>query len=223
MPQPACSPSRSRSLRSARCRPTISSSRDCQTTGARSRATVTPATFLRVVREAHWRDRPAAALAERDGASILHGARGEVGHGDDVELAERILDAEVLVVERQLLFSGLERERRSGARLSGVEQTRIGMPSDAPSRQTKSPTSIADEVGRHLRRASRTSTCACRGSGPGVSESCLPLEIAVSPASTISDDVEGRLVGRLVERRKRAPRIGRLHLRDGVASGRLPC
>ena len=38
----------------------------------------------------------------------------------------------------------------------------------------------------------------------------------MSPVVDHQRDVEGRLVGGLVERRERAPRIGRLHLRDGV-------
>ena len=49
-----------------------------------------------------------APLAKDDGAHVLHRAGREVRYGDDVELPERIPDAEVFVVEGELLLGCLE-------------------------------------------------------------------------------------------------------------------
>ena len=68
--------------------------------------------------------------------------------------------------------------------MSGVEQTRIGMPSDEPSRQTKSPTSSATRYDDIFGVRANVTVC-LPGSGPGVSFVTLPFEIAVSPASTV--------------------------------------
>ena len=81
-------------------------------------------------------------LAERDRADVFHRAGGEVEYADDVELAERIFDAEVVVVELQLLRRRFEREARELA-LVRRRADADGHASDAPSRQAKSPTSSA--------------------------------------------------------------------------------
>src|SRR5262245_60221964 len=64
---------------------------------------------------------------------------------------------------------------------SGVAQMRIGTPSDAPSRHWKSPTASATRyddiftVGENF--------IVCFDPGPGVSDTSLPFEIAMSPRS----------------------------------------
>ena len=73
---------------------------------------MTPATRLRAPTDARSRIDEQQPLAEGDRAGVLHRAGGEVGDADDVELAERVLDAEVVVEERELLLGRLERERR---------------------------------------------------------------------------------------------------------------
>jgi hypothetical protein len=55
------------------------------------------------------------------------------GDADDVEFAEGVFDAEVLVVEGELLLRA-SRANPVRASLSGVEQTRMTVPSDAPER-----------------------------------------------------------------------------------------
>ena len=99
--------------------------------------------------------------------------------------------------------------------MSGVAQMRIGMSSAAPSRHLKSPTAIATRYDDIFGDVENFIVC-CVGAGPGVSDSTLPLEIAVSPRSIVSVTREGRLERRLVEAGKRAARVGRLELRHGV-------
>ncbi len=49
-------------------------------------------------------------LSKRDRGGVLHGACGEIRHANHVQFAEGILDAEVAVVEGELLFGRLERK-----------------------------------------------------------------------------------------------------------------
>ena len=137
------SPSTWRSLRSARCRPTTSSSPGRRTTGApsRGRARRRCACGRRATRPCGSTSRSRFAIENRGG--VFHGAGREVGHGDDVELAERIFDGEVAVVERQDLLRRVERDAAELLLAFGVAQMRIGMSSAAPSRHSKSPTAIA--------------------------------------------------------------------------------
>ena len=68
------------------------------------------ATLLRASSDARVGIDEQQPLAEGDRARVLHRAGREVRHRDDVELAERVLDAEVVVVEGELLFRCLERD-----------------------------------------------------------------------------------------------------------------
>ena len=70
--------------------------------------------------------------------------------------------------------------------LSAVEQTRIGVPSAAPVRQTKSPTIMATRYVDIFGVVANFSVC-LPASGPGSSDSTAPFEMAVSAASTMSE------------------------------------
>src|SRR6266550_1918355 len=73
---------------------------------------------------------------------------------------------------------------RPRSRLSGVAQIRIGMPPFAPSRHLKSPTAIATRYEDIFGDVANFMVC-CVIAGPAVSDSTLPLEIAVSPRSIV--------------------------------------
>src|SRR4051794_33719800 len=62
---------------------------------------------------------------------------------------------------------------------------RIGTPSAAPSRQRKSPTAMATRYDDILGVGANTIVC-CVTAGPGVSESTLPFETAMSPRSRVT-------------------------------------
>ena len=100
--------------------------------------------------------------------------------------------------------------------MSGVAQTRTGMPSPRPSMHSKSPTASATRYVDIFGVVSNVIGVMAGGSrrvgdngavGDGV--------IAV-----VDDrgEREGGLERRLVERRKHPPRVGRFELRDGVAA-----
>ena len=74
---------------------------------------------------------------------------------------------------------------RARSRLSGVAQMRIGMLSAAPSRHLKSPTVIATRYDDIFGVVENFIVC-CVIAGPGVSDSTLPFEMAVSPRSIVS-------------------------------------
>ena len=90
-------------------------------------------------------------LAEGDRAGVLHRARGEVRDRDDVELAERVLDAEVVVVEGELLLGGLERKRGQSElvrRRAHADRRAVGRARPAD----EVADDHGDEIRRHLRR-----------------------------------------------------------------------
>src|SRR5262245_18676712 len=74
---------------------------------------------------------------------------------------------------------------RPRSRLSGVAQMRIGIPSAAPSRHLKSPTAIATRYDDIFGVGANTMVCWV-GAGPGVSDTTLPFEIAMSPRSMVT-------------------------------------
>ena len=112
---------------------------------------------------------PQKALAERDGADVLHGARIEVGHDDLVVLSEWVGDTEVVLKEIEALTGwnepvlridgvrdGCPREEPqgdfAGRRLpapivAGVQRVDIGTD---PGRRRKRPGSTVAEV-RNIR------------------------------------------------------------------------
>src|SRR5579864_7481750 len=67
----------------------------------------------------------------------------------------------------------------------GTVQTRIGIPSAAPDLHTKSPTIMAIRYVDIFGEGENVSVC-FPSPGPGVSETILPFEIAVSPLSITS-------------------------------------
>ena len=156
-------------------------------------------------------------LAEGDGAGVLHRPGGEVGDADDVELAEGVGDAEVVVEELHLVFGGLQRE--------GGELVLVGRGADAnrrssaatPSRHTKSPTSSATRyVDIFGVRAKVTRVLARFGPGR-VGELAAVGDRRVGGVDH-QRDVEGGLLRRLVERREGAARVGGLHLAHRVVA-----
>ena len=125
-------------------------------------------------------------LAIEDRAGVLHRARCEVRHGDDVELLERILDRVVAVVVLDDLAASTRARTPVSPFLSGVEQTRIGMPSAPPAMHSKSPTASATRYVDIFGVVSNCDACACLRRDPGVSETTAPFEIAVSPLSMMA-------------------------------------
>src|SRR5262249_16432535 len=69
-------------------------------------------------------------------------------------------------------------------RLAGVAQMRIGTPSAAPSRHLKSPTAMATRYD-DIRGVGENTIVCWVIAGPGVSDTTLPFEIAMSPRSTV--------------------------------------
>src|SRR5262249_23991130 len=74
---------------------------------------------------------------------------------------------------------------RPRSRLSGVAQIRIGTISALPSRHLKSPTAIATRYDDIFGVGENAMVCWV-GAGPGVSETSLPFEIAMSPRSMVT-------------------------------------
>ena len=156
------------------------------------------------------------ALAEGDGARVLHRAGGEVGHADDVELAERIPDAEVVVEELHLMFRGGHGE--------GGEGFLVGRGAHADGDAVAGALAayeVADQqghqIGGHLLRG---------GEGDGVLTRFRAGRVRYGRA--VRDgridrvdhqrDVERGFLGRLVEAGERAARVGGLHLTDRVVA-----
>src|SRR5437773_9102046 len=69
--------------------------------------------------------------------------------------------------------------------LSGVAQMRIGTFSADPSTHWKSPTAIATRYDDIFGVVENVTVC-CEGDGPGVSDTTLPFEMAMSPRSIVS-------------------------------------
>ena len=141
--------------------------------------------FLRVATDAPARVGEQVGFAVEDRRRVLHRAGGEVRDGDDVELAERIFDGVVAVVERQDLLGRLERDAAE-LLLVGVAQMRIGMPSAPPLEALEIADGHRDQIRRHLRRGRERHRVLRRRPAAGVSESTRPFEIAVSPRSIVS-------------------------------------
>ena len=122
-------------------------------------------------------------LPEGDGAGVLHGTGGEIGHPDEIEFAERILDAGPLVVEPDLLLGGFEREARERTLVRG----RTDAQRDAVGRAIAAH-KVADEQGHEVPDifwVRAKATVCLPASGPGVSDISAPFEMAVSPASIV--------------------------------------
>ena len=149
-------------------------------------------------------------FAEGDRARIFHGARRKVGDADDVQLSERVADPEVMVVEGDLMFGGLEGE--AGQRLF------VGRRADTQRDSIRRPFAtheIADqqrhEIGRHLRGAFEFHRMPARLGARRIRNPCAVGDGDVGLVH-VQRDVERRFVGRLVKAGKRAARVGRFHL-----------
>ena len=146
------SPSRSRSPRSARCRPTTSSSRDRRTTGAPSRARAPTRCACARASDASFGSTSRSRLAVEDRRRVLHRAGREVRHGEHVELAERILDGEVACCRTSGSAAADSSAMRPISCLPPAPQIRIGMLSADASRHSKSADGHRHQIRRHLRR-----------------------------------------------------------------------
>ena len=155
-------------------------------------------------------------LAIKDRRRVFHGARREIGNGDDVELAEGILDGEVAVVEPQDLLHRLEREV--------PELLFVRRRADADRHALRAPLETLEpadrhrhEVARHLRRRREFHGVlrALRTVGVGHDRAVRDRRVAA-----VDDERDGkrRLECGLVEARERTARVGRLKLRHGVAA-----
>ncbi len=125
-------------------------------------------------------------FAEGDGAEVLHGAGLEVGNADEVKLLERVVNAEVVVVVVQRKFGDVERK--------GRERNLVGRGADANVHAVllaAGALEVAhqerDEIGGHFGRGAKDQACACPAPGPGVSVAIGVFEMAVSPASMVSE------------------------------------
>ena len=154
------------------------------------------------------------ALAEGDGAGILHGSGGEVGHADDVELAERISDPEVVVEELHLMFGGGQGERGEALLVGG------GAHADGDAVAGAAPAhEVADEqrheIGGHLLRGGEGHGVFA-GLGAGRVRNRRAVRDGRVGGVDHERDVERGFLGRLVEAREGSPRIGGFHLTDRV-------
>ncbi len=161
------------------------------------------------------------ALAEGDRAGVLHRARREVRHRQDVELLERIADAEIslergddLGRQRQRIGDALAVAARRDA--ADVQRTRAigvgrrGAAVDDVERAHRQ----GDQIGRQgLGRLEHRVDHAVRGGRGGDDR-----RVADDPHALGRDHghVERRLEAGLVERREGAARIGRFELGEGV-------
>ena len=156
-------------------------------------------------------------LAEEDRAGVLHRAGGEIGHGDDVELLERIFDREVPVEIPQRELRRLEREAElvfsiRACRRCGWECRRRGRRC-TPSRRRPARRGTAT-----CAWSSRTVSVCLPAPGPGVSDSRRPFEIAVSLASIVAETAKVAFIaGSSNDGNARRASVG-LELRDGVVA-----
>ena len=155
-------------------------------------------------------------LAVEDRGGVLHRAGGEIRHGDDVELLERIFDRVVAV---EVLEDAAARPRarsRSGASCPASRRCGPGCRQPLPSLHSKSPTASATRYVDIFGVVSNLTVCL-----PAPGPACPTRRRRSRSRGRLVDDRgqrERRLERRLVERREHPARIGRLELRDGIAA-----
>ena len=153
-------------------------------------------------------------LAKDDGPHVFHRAGRKIGHADDVQLAEGIPDAEVRVVERELLRGGLRGEACQLLLVRrGTDPERNAVPDAVTADEVADQQ--RDEIRRHLeRRRERNRVLA--GLGAGGIRDLRPVRDGSIARVDHEGDVERGLERRFVDARKRAARVRRLHLGHGV-------
>ena len=161
-------------------------------------------------------------LAEEDGAGVLHRAGFEVGHGDEVELAVRVGEAEVVARAARGLRAASSANSREVPLARHVPDADLASDRTAPHRGGSSgPTASAHEIGRELRRRREVHGAGGRRRAAPRARPA-PFEITAFCFGGRHRDAEARLEARLVEAREEATGIGRLELRERVAAGRQP-
>ena len=154
-------------------------------------------------------------LAIENRRGVLHRARREVGHSDDVELLEGIFLGVVAVVVLDDLFGGLERESGQPLLVRGradADRNVVGRPFVA----LEVTDGEGDEIRGHLRRSREGDGVLARWAGL-VGHHCAVRDRMIAGVDDCRQR-ERRLERRLVERREHAPRVGRLELGDRVAA-----
>ena len=153
-------------------------------------------------------------LAIDDGAPVLHGAGLEVRHSDLVQLGQRILDAVVVVVVVQDGLRWLPAGSCVRFSLPGTVQTLTFTPSTVIGDALPVANRQRHQIARHLRRSGELDGVLVAGAGRVGDD----LAVGDRGVALVDDggDVEGRLVGRLVEAGEGHARVGRFHLRDFV-------
>src|SRR5208337_1452945 len=152
-------------------------------------------------------------LAVNDGAPVLHGAGLEIGHGNLVELRQRVLNAVVVVVVVENRLGRVQREARqvflarnsADIQLDAVHL--VGGTLPIANRQR-------NQVAGHLRRSGKLDGVLVAGA------SSVGDDLAVGNGGVAlvhnRGDIKGRLVGRLVKAGESHARVGGLHLRHFV-------
>ena len=105
---------------------------------------------------------------------------------------------------------------RPSSFLSGVAQMRIGMPSARALEALEVADGHRDQIRRHLRRRRELHRVLRDRRAPACRTARLPFEIAVSPRSIVSVTANVALKAGSSKHGKRAARVGRFELRDGV-------
>ena len=178
---------------------------------------MTSAARLRSASDSGGRVEQQERLAEEDRAGVLHRAGLEVGHGDEVELAVGVRDAEVRFEPPQRLRAPPRAPKPARWPLPGTCQTRIGVSptmrtADASSGPTASASRYVESGGVFAKRTSR------RPSRRGSSRSIGLFETTTSLLRAVDREPIARLEAWLVEAGKHPARVGGLELGEGIPS-----
>ena len=122
-------------------------------------------------------------LAEGDAAEVLHGAEGEVGDGDEVELVARVGDAVVVGEEAQAERADLEGEVGEVALAPRVHDPQRGAVDVDRLGDLERADDERHQVGRHRHGVGEADRRACRRRG-AVRSTSAALETAARSAST---------------------------------------
>ena len=154
-------------------------------------------------------------LAEGDAAEVLHGAEGEVGHGDQVELVARVGDAVVVGEVAQAEGADLERvagevalaRRVHDAQRRAVDVDRLG--------GLEGPDDERHQVGRHHHGVGEADHVAAGARRSGSRATSAALETAISSSVDDQGDGEGGLEVGLVPAGEGPAGVGGLELGGG--------
>ncbi len=155
-----------------------------------------------------------AIIAQKNRARVLHAARSERGHGDEVELGKRIAAIEVGLEARQQRRRGVEREAGQRQLIVGRDDGDRGG-ADGGAQRRQAAHGHGDEIGGQGRRLGEAGHLLS-----GVERRHLfDGRVGDGGVGRVGDDGkrEARLLRRRVEAGERAPRRRRLEVREGVA------